>query len=177
MSEQVFGPLRSRAARKPWPECPDVAVYRCRRCGKAYLGLGQAEPEQPPACCGEAMERLTPLTQEDVVPDILVDYKVVGGFNEDAVQVFWETARPEDRPEWILLKTFTGGYMKYVSPAKVPPVVFPMADEDAYVYCDRAVCQRCVFRCKRGFVLYLYVASRGLVEIPLDRMADYFTKV
>ena len=178
MSEHTFGPLRSRAARKPWPECPDVAVYRCRRCGKLYQELGPLEPQadadKPPVsgCCGEALERLVPLSQEDIAPDILVDYKVVGGFNADAVQVFWESA--EDRPEWILLKTFTGGYLKYVSPKKVPPLVFPMADEDAYVYCDREVCQRCVFRCKRGFVIYLYFKTKGLVEIPLDRMADYF---
>lgn len=174
MAEQEFGPLRSRAARKPWPECPDIVIYRCSHCVRLYQGLGYDVPAQEPACCGSPMERLKPLHLEDVSPEIDVDYKIVGGFNQSAVQVFWETKQPEDNPEWVLLKTFTGGYIKYVTSKKQSPMVFPLADEDAYVYCDRSTCQECVFRCKRGFIIYFYIKARGLLEVPLEKMSAYF---
>ncbi len=176
MSKQEFGPLRSRASRKPWPECPDIAIYRCEHCCGLYQKLGYKEPVHEPVCCAAPMVRLEPLQLKDMPPGIHVDYKVVGGFNHNAVQVLWETGHPEteSRPEWVLLKTFSGSYIKYLTAKKLPPVVFPLADEDAYVYCDRPVCERCVFRCKRGFVLYLYFKAEGLLEVPLDRMADYF---
>lgn len=117
------------------------------------------------------MEKLTPRTQADLGRELL-DYKVVGGFNHSAVQLFW--AAPEDRPLWVMLKTFTGGYFKHVPSQKAAPLVFPLSDEDAYVYCDRPVCQQCVFRCKKGFVLYAWVEGTGLVELPLDKMQGYF---
>ena len=175
MAEQEFGPLRSRSGKKPWPECPDLAVYRCDQCGRLYQALGFEQPEAAPACCAASMERLKPLAPEEVSPEIQLDYKIVGGFNQSAVQVSWETTEPEDRPEWMLLKTFTGGYLKYLNAKKRPPLVFPLSDEDAYVYCDTKPCKECLFRCKRGFVLYAYVRSRGLLEMPLERMSEYFT--
>ena len=116
------------------------------------------------------MVRLVPTALGESLPGLDVDYKIVGGFNNSAVQVFWKT----ERPEWIMLKTFTGGYLKYVGEKKNPPLVFPLSDEDAYVYCDRQECERCVFRCKLGFVAYLYFRRQGLVEVPLDRMSEYF---
>lgn len=125
-----------------------------------------------PSCCGEVMTLLLP---QPLSPDGLgleVDYKVTGGFNQSAVEVTWN---PEHgNPEWMMLKTFTGGYLKYIASGKKPPVVFPLSDEDAYVYCDREVCQQCVFRCKLGFVIYAYFGARGLFELPLDKMAKYF---
>ncbi|MCM0759860.1 MULTISPECIES: hypothetical protein [Sporomusa] len=174
MADQEFGPLRSRAARKPWPECPDIVICRCSHCGRLYQGLGYDVPSQAPACCGASTEQLKPLHLGDVSPAIHVDYKIVGGFNQSAVQVFWETQQPEDNPEWILLKSFTGGYIKYVAARKRPPLVFPLSDEDAYVYCGRSTCQECVFRCKRGFIIYLYFKKQGLLAVPLEKLSDYF---
>ncbi|NLI13470.1 hypothetical protein [Pelotomaculum propionicicum] len=174
MAEQEFGPLRSREARKPWPECPDIVIYRCGHCGRLYQGLGYSMPAQAPACCGSPMEQLKPLRLEDVSPEITVDYQIVGGYNQNAVQVFWEAKQPEDSPEWILLKTFTGSYIKYVTAKKRPPVVFALADEDAYVYCDNSPCLQCIFRCKRGFMIYLYIKTKGLLEIPLEKMSSYW---
>lgn len=174
MAKQEFGPLRSRAARKPWPECPEIVIYRCSHCGRLYQGLSYDTPAQAPACCDASMERLKPLHLMDLSPEINVDYKIVGGFNQSAVQVFWEMEQPEDKPEWVLLKTFTGGYLKYVTARKRPPLVFPLADEDAYVYCDRSMCQECVFRCKRGFIIYLYIKNKGLLAVPVEKLAGYF---
>ena len=169
-----FGPLRSKAARKPWPECPDIVMYRCRHCSRLYQVMGYDMPIQEPVCCGVSMECLKALPMDAVLPEINIDYKIVGGFNQNAVQIFWEIKQLENRPEWILLKTFTGAYIKYVSAKKQPPMVFPLADEDAYVYCDRSKCLECVFRCKRGFIMYLYIKTKGLLELPLDKMSAYF---
>lgn len=174
MAQQEFSPLRSRAARKPWPECPDVSIYRCNHCNRLFQTMSFDEPEEEPVCCDSLMIRLEPREPGELAPEIFVDYEVVGGFNCNAVQVFWDTEQPEDRPQWILLKTFTGGYLKYIPEKKAPPVVFPLSDEDAYVYCDRAVCERCVFNCKKGFAIYLYFGKKGLLEVPMDRMSDYF---
>ena len=41
---------------------------------------------------------------------------------------------------WFGLKTFTGMQHKYVTPKKWPPVVFALADEDAFAYCDKNPC-------------------------------------
>jgi hypothetical protein len=73
-------------------------------------------------------------------------------------------------PEWIYLKTFTGGYLKYVMEGKHSPMVFALADTDAFCYCDEDPCLECVFRCKRGFIIYVYDRQTGLVAVPLDKM-------
>ncbi len=174
MAEKEFSPLRSKASRKPWPECPDIIINRCNHCGRLFQVMGFDTPVIGPICCGEPMETLKPMQLEDVRPEIDVDYKIVGGHNQNAVQVFWNTKQPEDHPEWFLLKTFTGGYIKYVTSKKQPPIVFPLADEDAYVYCDENPCLQCVFRCKRGFIIYTYIKSRGLLEVPLDKMSAQY---
>jgi hypothetical protein len=174
MAQQTFGPLRSRAGRKPWPQCPDVAFYHCIYCDTVYERLGFPKTRLQPVCCGEPTESLTPFMGMDLPGDIQVDYKIVGGFNQSAVQFFWDVANEKDIPEWVLLKTFTGGYIKYLPEGKRPPLVFPLSDEDAYVYCDRQICEECLFRCKRGFVLYVYFKTLGILEFPLEKMADYF---
>lgn len=173
MADQEFSPLRSRASRKPWPECPDIVIYRCDTCGGLYQQLGGGG-ERGPACCAAAMTRLVPLGETDLPGGLSVDYRIVGGFNNNAIQVFWTAPDPGPRPEWIMLRTFTGGYLKYMSPQKRPPLVFPLSDEDAYVYCDRPECERCVFRCKKGFEIYYYFSGLGLVELPVDKVSEYF---
>lgn len=201
MPAQEYSPRRSRTSRKPWPECPDIAIYRCPKCGRIFqglefevpkgstagptsgaftgagpeapLGMPPAMPSTVPSCCGSPMKRLEPFKLGDV-PGLEARYRIVGGLNNSAVEVFWEGAGPERRPEWIMLKTFTGSYIRYLTGKKRPPMVFPLADEDAYVYCDRPVCDQCVFRCKRGFIIYVYFKVHGLLEMPMDEMSDYF---
>lgn len=169
MKKQVYSPLRSRATKKPMPQCPDIVVYQCCNCGKQFRLLGYNVPEVEPFCCREQMQLLSPVAPEEI--GVHIDYEIVGGYNENAVQVFWGA---EDLPVWVLLKTFTGSYIRYVTPKKVPPMVFPLADEDAYVYCDENPCLKCVFRCKRGFQIYAYFKNKGLVELPLDQMSAHY---
>ena len=52
----------------------------------------------------------------------------------------WRISDDRFRIQWIALKTFTGSQLKYVLPKKRSPLLFALADEDAYVYCDKDVC-------------------------------------
>ena len=106
----------------------------------------------------------------EVLDDVLIDYKITGGYNENVVEVFWEIKNKIISLEWIYLKTFTGGQLKYVTNSKKTSFIFAMADEDAYAYCDEDPCLECTFRCKRGYEIYAFIKGMGLIKIPLERM-------
>ena len=169
MGMQVFGPRRSRATRKPETLCSDSSFWRCPCCGVvALVSDSDTRKDMSNGCCGEYMERIIPIPAEELPRGIELSYKIIGGPNENAVQAVWS---PAHRPEWLYLKTFTGGQLKYISDKKRSPAVFALADEDAYVYCDKDPCVECTFRCKRGFILYGWFEGTGLAECPLDRMS------
>lgn len=172
MIEQKFGPRRCRDTRKPREqECPDVVFYRCETCGALFpVTGGQALEEKEIQCCGTKAVRLIPKEREEVSDIIKVDYQITGGYNDNAVRVSWKMDSFKKHPEWIYLKTFTGGYLKYINDAKRSPLVFALADTDAFAYCDEDPCLECVFRCKRGFIIYVYEKEAGLIEVPLDKM-------
>lgn len=123
-----------------------------------------------PMCCNKKMELLTTKDPSEVSDDILIDYKITGGYNENVVEVFWKIKSETISVEWVYLRTFTGGQLKYVTNPKKTSFVFALADEDAYVYCDEDPCLECTFRCKRGFEIYVYIKDKVLVKIPLERM-------
>ncbi|MCI9164311.1 MAG: hypothetical protein HFG59_13880 [Lachnospiraceae bacterium] len=172
MIEQKFGPRRCRDTRKPLAsQCPEVAFYRCMECGALFpVTGGKGAEEKEIVCCGQKARRLEPVDSETAGSQIQVTYQITGGYNDNAVRVSWKCPSPKDHPEWIYLKTFTGGYLKYVSSEKRPPMVFALADTDAFAYCDEDPCLECVFRCKRGFIIYVYDSRAGLIEVPLDKM-------
>jgi len=126
------------------------------------------------SCCGVPMERLEPISCQELPEEVSLDYRIVGGYNDSTVELFWTIRKPEYQLEWSYLRTFTGGCLKYPPKGKQPPVIFPLADEDAYAYCDQSPCLECVFRCKRGFVLYVSLSGVGVVELPIDRMNPYW---
>lgn len=172
MIEQTFSARRCRDTRKPRAgECPDVVFYRCAVCGALFPATGgQTLEDKEIICCGQKAERLVPVTPESVSDSLKVSYQITGGYNDNAVKVSWRAAVGGQAPEWIYLKTFTGGYLKYVAETKRSPMVFALADTDAFAYCDEDPCLECVFRCKRGFVIYVYGKKTGLIELPLDKM-------
>lgn len=174
MSEQVYGPRRSRVTRKPSVQCPDVVFYRCGICGMICQRMGRGQTEPHMVCCGKGMERLIPIPA-DTARDQGVDitYRIVGGYNDNAVRVSWKTEQGYVL-EWLYLKTYTGGYMKYMTANKRPPLVFALADEDGFAYCDEDPCLECTFWCKRGFIIYGYADGLGLVEAPLDKASPYW---
>lgn len=172
MSEQIFSARRCRDTRKPRAgECPDVVFYRCSTCGALFPVTGsQVLEDKKIICCGKEAERLVPVSPESVSDSLKVSYQITGGYNDNAVKVSWRAAASSQAPEWIYLKTFTGGYLKYVTDTKRSPMVFALADTDAFAYCDEDPCLECVFRCKRGFIIYVYGKQTGLIELPLDKM-------
>ena len=174
--EQVFGARRCRDTRKPRAEqCPDVTFYRCSTCGALFPVTGAEKAEGLEIfCCGKPAEKLEPRRPEEVKEVIEADYQITGGYNDNAVKVSWKRKPYGSHPEWVYLKTFTGGYLKYISDGKRSPVVFALADTDAFCYCDEDPCLECVFRCKRGFTAYLHDPEAGLVELPLDKMTAHW---
>ncbi len=172
MTEQKFGPRRCRDTRKPAAsQCPDVYFYRCLKCGALFpVTGGNAGRETEIFCCGAKAEFLVPAGPENIKEKLQLSYQITGGYNDNAVKVSWKFAKKDYEPKWIYLKTFTGGYLKYVAETKRPPMVFALADTDAFSYCDEDPCLECVFRCKRGFIIYVYGEETGLSEISLDKM-------
>lgn len=176
MIEQTFGPRRCRDTRKPLAgQCPDVVFYRCSQCGGLFTNTASlTSAENQILCCKTKAELLVPESPDQVEDKIKISYQITGGYNDNAVKVSWIAAKPDCAPEWIYLKTFTGGYLKYVAKTKRPPLVFALADTDAFAYCDEDPCLECVFRCKRGFVIYVYSRETGLIHIPLDKMTAHW---
>lgn len=174
MIEQSYGPRRSRATRKPSVYCPETTFYRCRLCGRMVQRLDWGGEGDDLTCCAAPMERLAFCPPEKLPDGVTLDYRIVGGYNDNTVELFWTSARPEVHLEWAYLRTFTGGCLKYPPKGKRPPMIFPLADEDAYAYCDQTPCLECVFRCKRGFILYVALSGVGVVELPIDRMNPYW---
>ena len=69
MKEQVFGPRRSRASRKPLIQCPGVVFYRCHTCGSVYQRTGWNQTEPDISCCGSRMEPLAPVRKVPQQPE------------------------------------------------------------------------------------------------------------
>lgn len=170
MQEQKFGIKRSRETTKPKVVCPEIYFYECQNCKSTMLIIGNSTDEFK-YCCSNKMKRLDSINAEEIKDKILINYRIVGGFNDNAIEVSWKIVeeKEHDSIEWIYIKTFTGGQLKYVTDPTKTSFIFALADEDAYVYCDEDPCLECTFRCKRGFEIYAYLKS-SLIKIPIERM-------
>ncbi|KNZ43153.1 hypothetical protein [Acetobacterium bakii] len=169
MQKQKFGVKRSRETTKPKVDCPEVIFYYCSCCGSVFQGTS-VRNESIPICCDGAMDILEAKECLDFSAKILINYRIIGGYNENAIEVFWQIKEASAAPQWIYLKTFTGGQLKYVKNSEKSSFIFALADEDAYVYCNEDPCLECTFRCKRGFEIYVYLNKAGLIKLPMDRM-------
>lgn len=187
-----FSPTRTHATWKPRVTAAHIPFYRCNTCGTIFAGIDSpvethtvddgerslrvelpySSIEINPSCCGEPMEKLEPIPWEDVQNQFKFDYRILGGFNNNCVEIKWDGGLSGLKPKWIALKTFTGLQLKYVTPKKWPPLVFAFADEDAFAYCDKNPCQECTFRCKSGMEIYCYVEGLGLLVRSMDRMVN-----
>lgn len=189
MAERLQSPTRTKATWKPRIDDGDPCFLTDQKATLLVVDTGRPSgyrepgrspiaelPYQHPAD-RVASAGLTPLPfiECDEVPEgVTLRYRIVGGYDANAVQVTWDIApHLADRAEnpvrlaWVMLKTFTGLQVKYPLPGKRAPLVFALADEDAYVYCDEPVCQECTFRCKQGMVLYGAFEGVGVVRLPL----------
>ena len=183
-----FSPTRTHATWKPRVSSAHLPYYRCSECGAVLAGIdGNVEItctndgersllfEPPyghvdfkPNCCGKPMERIELVNAADVEDRFKLTYQILGGMNNNCINVNWRSIDSTCKPRWFGLKTFTGMQHKYVTPKKWPPVVFALADEDAFAYCDKNPCVQCTFRCKREFEIYAYVENIGMVVKHLD---------
>jgi hypothetical protein len=168
MPNSVYSPFRSTVTYKPKQQGPEIDIYYCIHCGKSFQALGYGE-HGAPVCCGEPASQLEAICNESAPEEFRIDYSIVGGLNNDAIKVRWNR-HAEIQPQWFMLRTFTGSYLRYVTPKKKPPMIFPMADEDSYVYCNKTVCEKCTFRCKKGFVIYAYFHYLPLPTLVYQEM-------
>lgn len=183
MAEKTYSITRTKATWKPRVTSADLPFFLQ---GESTL-LGMAGPS--PASFSDpgrnpiaelpyadaAAEGAQGLMQpEDLPAGMSFDYAILGGYNNNAVKISWSIADERYKLSWVALKTFTGFQVKYVLPKKRSPLVFALADEDAYVYCDESPCLECVFMCKRGFVAYACVENLGIVRLPLERASAHW---
>ncbi|CAB1250005.1 hypothetical protein LN736_12335 [Clostridium sp. WLY-B-L2] len=169
MREQEFGPRRSKETVKPGVMCQEIVFYYCKHCKNLFQLFGAGEGKIL-TCCGEKMQLLDAKSPSEVSECVLIDYKITGGYNENAVEVFWKIKKRNVSIKWIYIKTFTGGQIKYVTNPQKTSFIFALADEDAYAYCDEDPCLECVFQCKRGFEIYAYMGAGVLIKVPLEKM-------
>lgn len=163
-----FGHLRCRETKKPSVFAPPVRFLHCPVCGNIVFSFGEYGGNM--CCCDQLMEVLETYAPEEFEEEIQLSYLIFGSLNENAVKAIWECRDSLEKPTWIWLRTFSGGQLKYLKTGKRSPVIFGLADEDAYAYCDKDPCVECTFRCKRGFGLYFYFERRGVIWLPLERM-------
>ncbi|WP_303869862.1 hypothetical protein [Acetobacterium wieringae] len=121
-------------------------------------------------CCDSRIKRLEPIDSGEINKTVAINYRIIGGYNDNAVEVSWQVFEKRETVEWVYIKTFTGGQLKYVTNPRKSSFIFALADEDAYVYCDEDPCLECTFRCKRGFEIFVYLKNSGLIKLPIERM-------
>lgn len=169
---------RCRISHRPSYQTQEPAFYRCDTCGSLIvlnnLPGSQAAPPQI-SCCGKAMKQLSVCTDPEILREHEMSFTVFGGFEKNAVRISVDgnlhPMRDDHRIEWIYLRTYQGGILKYMPLKSRSFANFALGDEDAYVYCDRDVCrmgrEHCQFACKRGNIAYAYCSRHGLMRLEL----------
>lgn len=152
------------------------AFFRCPVCGAVTVvsrpaGGAAPGPEDGGRCCGQPMVLLKlGQGQEDAHR---LDYCVFGGFAHNTIRVEvdggYHPMTQDHHIQWIYLRTYQGGQLKYLPRPGESAALFSMAGEDAYSFCDREVCrmgwEHCLFQCKRGHVAYAYCNQHGLFRL------------
>ena len=188
MASAEYSITRTRATWKPRVDEEDLAFLQCPSCGlvmqvvsadrraelvgpvrnpQAILPYQRIEPTLC-SCCGAVLTRAPYVGLEELPEGVSLDYRILGGFNNNAVECSWELDAHRYAIRWVGLKTFTGTQLKYVLPKKRSPLLFALAEEDAYAYCDESPCLECTFMCKRGFVLYA-----GIEDLEAEQHRPY----
>lgn len=111
--------------------------------------------------------RMNTLAEEACADAATFSIRMIGGFEGNALEVRWTEHEKATCIRWLVLKTYTGMQVRYIMPDTRQPIVFALAGDDAYAYCDKDPCEDCTFHCKRGFELYAGIEGRGIVTIPV----------
>jgi hypothetical protein len=187
--DDYIGPTRTKATWKPRVTDTPLTFLRCEHCGRVFLQQDSATPIENPGkgrdrisvlpfepptgpvtCCGEPMQPVPQVEWADVRDRIDLEHETLGGVNSNAMRIHWEVIEEGCVPRWVCIKTFTGHQTKYITPDKKSPLTFAYADEDAFGYCHDNPCRECVFRCKSGFEIYVYVENIGIVHEDMERI-------
>jgi superoxide reductase len=163
--------------RPPFRTVPPI-FFRCSVCGAVTVvnvppDTGRKLPEL--RCCGVRQQPLEVCQDLQLLGEHKLDYVVFGGFERNAIRVRVDGGtHPMDdahKIEWMYLRTYQGGQLKYLPTNGRSIASFSFADEDAYVYCDREICrmgrEHCQFECKRGNLIYAYCSVHGLMRLAL----------
>ena len=160
---------RIKSSTKPSFIQGEPTFYHCPRCGQFLVTINNNGGETQLRCCDETLSALTPQNTNDALAeDHLPQMTISGGFESNTLTVnIGTTPHPmtdDHRLLWIYVYTFQGGQFKFLRPGDLPEATFALAENDAYVYCDRPVCKgsRCKFNCKRGFTAYSWCNQHGL---------------
>ncbi|MFH1081268.1 MAG: desulfoferrodoxin family protein [Pseudomonadota bacterium] len=156
----------------------EPGFFICRHCGNLMIqkrihANAKKKAEKDGVlitCCGQLMSRLVANVEDTCEEQHIPKYTIKGGFANNAVEVRIgrtdHVMTEEHHIEWVYMYTFQGGQLKYLHATQEPKVTFAMADEDAFVYCDRPVCKmgrdHCMFQCKRDLIVYAYCNLHGL---------------
>ena len=161
--QQTVSPTRYIGRGKPRRTRKDIDLFHCSVCG-GYL-TGWQNTDASPYCCGQEMERVSFVPNEELDPSVQIDYKIRGSLNNNCIVVTWGKVKPV----WIMLESFRGSQFFYVESSFKE--VFALAGTDAYAYCDKDPCKECSFRCKRGFAIYANLPGIGIVKREVDRIS------
>ena len=158
----------------------EPVFYRCPVCGLVEIRIRPSldpavnweDTEGAGCCCGQPMVRLSAKSQKDD-PEHEMKFCIFGGFANNTVRVeVREGFHPMDEEhhiEWIFLRTYQGGQMKYLPLRGESATLFALANEDAYSFCNREACrmgwEHCLFQCKQGHVAYAYCNRHGLYQL------------
>ena len=168
---------RCMISHPPGYRTEEPEFYRCKICGTVQVRLRPAGVPLPVhedagTCCETTIEKLLPCKEEKVCGEHVIKFCVFGGFEHNTIRVEvaggYHPMSEEHRIEWIYLRTFQGGQMKYLGFKGEAATLFSMANEDAFAFCGREICymgwEHCLFQCKRGHAAYAYCSGHGLFQ-------------
>lgn len=155
----------------------EPVFYRCPVCGSVEVKVQPMaskaqKPDETGCCCGQPLVKLIATPANDA-PEHEMKFCIFGGFANNTIRVEVKNGgHPMNEThhiEWIYLRTYQGGQMKYLPPGTESATLFAMANEDAYAFCDREIChmgwEHCLFQCKRGHIAYAYCNQHGLYKL------------
>lgn len=189
MIKQEYSKTRTRATWKPRVTAEDIPFFEDEASQTTFIGISGATDvyqtgtgrtlvaELPYAHLEPNVEDAHPrrmdfIDEEELPEEISMTYRIDGGFNNNCILFSWSIAQGAPYElSWVALKTFTGIQMKYILPKKRSPLVFALADEDAFAYCNKIPCEECAFRCKSGFMIYACFKGLGIVHMSMDRIS------
>lgn len=155
--------------------------YRCPECGELIVanstGHQQHDHKRPKIlCCGQPLSPLEVCTDEELLNSHKMKFVIFGGYERNSVRIEVEDGfhpmNDDHRIEWMYIRTFQGGQLKFLAPSSRSFTNFSFADYDAFVYCDRDICrmgrEHCQFECKRNMIVYAYCSKHGLFRLVLE---------